>query len=232
MKSIFITGINRGLGKELFNQCIAKGYIVYGLLKNEEAYKELCISVPSTAILILVDIASDDSIEKIRSIVQDSCIDLLINNAGTGGTGYTIDTIESQELLNLFNIHCVGAFRVVQALHNNLLKSEHATVINMSSRLGSILNQSNGTYNNLTVSYAYRIAKAAQNMLTNCLKNELGAHITFVSLHPGKLKTPIGQSDAEIEPSIAAQQIIEHWESNTLKEADGIVELPDNLIGW
>ena len=113
-----------------------------------------------------------------------------------------------------------------------MLQAENATVVNLNSRLGSIERQSIGQYNHLTVSYAYRIAKAAQNMLTNCLRAEFQGKIKFISWHPGLLKTSIAQIDAHVEPADAAKMLIEAWEQHALKEENGILELPGNVIDW
>lgn len=59
-------------------------------------------------------------------------------------------------------------------------------------------------------SYSYRIAKAAQNMLTLCLQQELeNKGIGVTAIHPGKLKTEIGAFDANLTPAEGAQNIYE-----------------------
>lgn len=232
MKSIFITGITSGLGKALFSHCIQNDYIVYGLLRNAEEYNRLKQSLPNNAYLILADISEDKAIDTIQNAVQNKSIDLLINNAGIAGTASILHEVQTDELLRLFNVHCAGTLRVTKALEKNLLASTNAMVINVNSRLGSITRQSNGTYKDLTVSYAYRIAKASQNMLTNCLRAEFNDKVKFIALHPGKLKTEIAQPNADIEPEESARHIIDAWENNRLEEKNGIIELPESLIEW
>ena len=68
MKTILITGINKGLGKELFNKLVDKGYFVFGLLRNEETYKELLKNKPKNVELILADISNDNCIIEINKI--------------------------------------------------------------------------------------------------------------------------------------------------------------------
>jgi len=77
----------------------------------------------------------------------------LINNAGIGGNSHLIENIDSTEIIELFNIHCLGVFRTTKALANNLVKAKHPIILNMNSRFGSIARQAKGTYGNLTVSY-------------------------------------------------------------------------------
>lgn len=232
MKTILITGINRGLGKELFEQFLYKGYFVYGVVRNKNVFKKMSLNKHPDSELILTDISTDESITSIHNIVKDNPIDLIINNAGIQGLSSKLKDIEPSELIDLFNLHCVGSMRVIKALINNLLNSSNPIVINLNSRFGSITRQSNGTYDDITVSYSYRIAKAAQNMLTNSLRKEYNGQVLFVSIHPGKLKTKIASADADIEPSLSAKRIIDYWEGNMLKEENGIIEIPDNIIEW
>ena len=232
MKTILITGISRGLGKELFTLFVSKGYFVYGVLRNKLEADKWKNELPKNGKIILTDLSSDQSISSIQSAVGKNPIDLLINNAGIGGDSHLIDQIESDEILDLFNIHCLGVFRTTKAVKANLLKASKPIVLNLNSRLGSITCQSNGTYKNITVSYSYRIAKAAQNMLTNCLRTEFKEKIKFISIHPGKMKTDIAQVDADIEPELIANRILNHFENRTFEEENGIVELEKEIIEW
>ncbi len=232
MKTVFITGINRGLGKELFNLFTSENYFVYGVLRDPIEAEELRKNIPKNSKIIIADLTSDKSIDLIQQITKDIPIDLLINNAGIGGREHLIENIEPKEINDLFNIHCLGVFRTIKALKKNLLKAEKSTVLNLNSRLGSITRQSNGTYKNLTVSYSYRIAKASQNMLTNCLRSEFKDTIQFISIHPGKMKTEIASKDANIEPMDVAKRILSSFENGKLKEENGIIELEKEIIEW
>lgn len=232
MKTVFITGIGRGLGKEFFGQLTRKGYFAYGLLRNAEQYRELKAQMPTNAELILADISTDDCKEIISAAVGDKPIDLLINNAGIGAKAMYLDDVESQEVLDLFQVHCLGVLRVMQALMKNLLHSTNPVVLNMSSRFGSLGLQYDGTLKHVQASYAYRIAKAAQNMLTLCVRGELGDRIEFVSLTPGRLITELGRNDANLTPAEGAERIIDFWESGNFKSQNGILQVPDNLVAW
>jgi short-subunit dehydrogenase len=231
LKKVFITGISKGLGKELFEQFFKKGYFVYGLLRNKNEFEELAKDKKENTEFILADISSDDCIHKIQEVVKNERINLIINNAGISGNETNLENIETSEVLDLFNIHCLGVFRVLKALNKNFSNENRSVVLNLNSRLGSINRQCVGIYKNLEVSYSYRIAKASQNMLTNCLRQEFKNH-TFVSLMPGKLKTRISQTDADTLPSESAKKIIELWEQDKFKNENGIKELNGNLIEW
>lgn len=232
MQTVLITGISRGLGKALFNLFTSNGYFVFGVVRNASDKEKLEASAPDNSTIIVADLASDTAIESIRQVVQDQPIDLLINNAGIAGSAWQLKTVEATEIGNLFNVHCLGVLRTIKALRENLLRADKPVVLNLNSRLGSITRQSTGAYDHLAISYSYRIAKAAQNMLTNCLRIEFKAEIQFISLHPGKMKTEIASSDADSEPADVAQHILRHFESGKLVEEHGIVELGKEVIEW
>ena len=80
--SVIITGINRGLGKELFKLFISRGYIVYGILRNTSEANALKNELPKTGKLILTDLSFDQSIIDIQKVAGEPTIDLLINTAG------------------------------------------------------------------------------------------------------------------------------------------------------
>ncbi len=77
MKTILITGINRGLGKELFEQFLYKGYFVYGIVRNKDVFKKMSLDKHPDSELILTDISTDESITSIHNIVKDNPIDLI-----------------------------------------------------------------------------------------------------------------------------------------------------------
>ena len=232
MKNVVITGVSRGLGKELFHHFLSNGYSVYGVVRRETSFLKKEMSTFQKGKIILADISNDESIDILQNEIQDKPIDLLINNAGIGGKAFNLDKVESKEILDLLNVHCLGALRVIKALETNLLQSENPIVLNMNSRFGSITRQSNKSYKHLSVSYSYRIAKAAQNMLTNCLKNEFDGRIQFISLHPGKMKTEIAQEDANLDPSEVSKQILQYYTRGMFSEEHGIRELGKGLIEW
>jgi short-subunit dehydrogenase len=201
-------------------------------VRNQQKAQKLNDEIPANGKIILADLASDECMKTLQHAIGQTKVDLLINNAGIGGHAHLLDGVESEEILNLLNVHCLGVLRVTKALKENLLKANNPLALNMNSRLGSITRQSNGSYNNITVSYSYRIAKAAQNMLTACLRKEFNGQIKFLSIHPGKMKTAIAQVDADVEPQDIARKILAHFEGEKLYEENGITELEKELIEW
>ncbi len=232
MKKILVTGISKGLGKALTLNLIKNDCQVFGVIRDIRQFEIFEKSQQERIIPIVADLSTDDCIPIIQNVISNTPIDLLINNAGIGGRSFTLETASSEELLELFHIHCLGAFRVTKSIINNLLSTTNPTVININSRLGSITEQSKGTFSHLEVSYSYRIAKAAQNMLTSCLQNEFRKRLNVYSVHPGKLITEISQTDADVTAEVAAERIVAAWKQGGLNEKQGIINIGSEKYNW
>ena len=90
---------------------------------------------------------------------------------------------------NAFQTNCLGPFYLIHNFKNNLLRSNKPIVINIAIQAGSI-NQTQAGFG-----YAYRISKAALNMLTKTFAAECSEIIT-ISLRPSWIKTAIGGNNA------------------------------------
>ncbi|MCR8632481.1 SDR family NAD(P)-dependent oxidoreductase [Paenibacillus radicis (ex Xue et al. 2023)] len=208
-ETVLITGAGRGLGYELARIFYAHQYRVFPLVRTQTAAEELLMEMPYCH-PIIADVGEDDCIDSIRTVVGDltDTVDILINNAGIPGIAYQFSEVTTQEVGELFNVHCLGVIRTVKAVSNYLEQSANPRIINISSRLGSLAMTASGEFNEGGFSYSYRIAKAAQNMLSLCLDQELrkkGIHVS--SIHPGKMYTSCASHDANLEPHEAAGSI-------------------------
>lgn len=101
---------------------------------------------------------------------------------------------------------------VTQALLPNLLKAENAKVGIVTSRVGSIGDNSTGGM------YAYRSSKAAANSIGKSMAMDLqDKNITVLLLHPGIVKSgllPGSEAPEAVEPVEAATKL---W-NNVVKE--------------
>lgn len=106
-----------------------------------------------------------------------------------------------------FELNVAAPFRLVQALLPNLRRADNPLVINVSSRLASIAAQARGDYADLKSSYAYRVSKAAQNMLTVAIATECQGWLRCWAVHPGALLTGMALADAAKPPEQAACEL-------------------------
>jgi NAD(P)-dependent dehydrogenase (short-subunit alcohol dehydrogenase family) len=82
--------------------------------------------------------------------------------------------------------------RLAQTLLPTLLAAPAPVIVNVSSRLGSLAALAAGDFADRKTSYAYRVSKAAQNMLTVALAQELAGRVRCWAVHPGSLATAMG----------------------------------------
>ncbi len=133
----------------------------------------------------------------------------------------------------MFDLHCTGVMRCTRAALPYLRRSQRALLLNVSSRLGSLKRNAGGYFGTGRFSYDYRIAKAAQNMLTLCLSAELaGSGVSVCALHPGRLKTETGADDADTSPGEAAERLLNFVRTATPEVNGRFFDLFDGEIPW
>jgi NAD(P)-dependent dehydrogenase (short-subunit alcohol dehydrogenase family) len=211
--SVLITGAGRGFGNGLQRVFFENGWLTFPLVRNQSHADALSEKYSKACFPIIADISSDECIEVIETVLDEHSvpIDILINNAGMSGRVTQLKDVDSEEMLNLFQVHCLGALRVTRAAMPWLLRANNPYILNISSRLGSMRKNVLNEFSNRPSSYSYRIAKAAQNMLSLCLAQEFGSKgITVLAVHPGSIKTRAGYADAQFTEIEAAERLY-HW---------------------
>ncbi len=188
--TVLVTGANRGIGLELVRQMRARGHQVIGTARKPEQAMEL---KETGARLVQLDVTDSNSIRAMAEQLKGQRIDLLINNAGMlGHNAQSFAETDFDQVIATFDVNSLGPMRVTQALLPNILAGSGKTVIQISSTMGSIANNSGGYY-------GYRASKAALNMLNSSLALELADKgITSVVIHPGWVQTRLGGENAAI----------------------------------
>jgi NAD(P)-dependent dehydrogenase (short-subunit alcohol dehydrogenase family) len=176
------------------------------------------------------DVTNDD-VTCLVGALRQRPLDLLVNNAGVGTPGTPLTEVDVSSLLDIVNVNVGGVIRATRAVLPNLLTAPTPLVINVSSRLGSIHDQATGRYSDYSTSYAYRISKAAQNMATVCLANELSPRVRVWGIHPGRLRTGMGRAGADGDPTDAAHRLLE---LATAEDVDSprLLDLEGGEIAW
>ena len=143
---VLITGVSRGFGLELTREYCRLGWRVFGVFRSKADGAQLASKFGEAFVPILADLCDDSAVKKIRLSLEKETeyLSLLINNAGLGGSGHSIEETSVNEIQELFDVHCCGAIRCLQASLPFLRKAEQPTVVNVSSRVGSIRKVSSG----------------------------------------------------------------------------------------
>ncbi|MEM8884764.1 MAG: SDR family oxidoreductase [Planctomycetota bacterium] len=120
-------------------------------------------------------------------------VDGLIVNAGVQYRAASLAELDLDRVADVFDVNVFGPLRVVRALRPALEQGTRRVIAILSSRMGSF-----GEYDSSSM-YAYRASKAALNMFTRCVADELApAGFTTVALHPGWVRTDMGGPEASL----------------------------------
>ncbi|WP_193368069.1 SDR family oxidoreductase [Pelagibius marinus] len=194
MPTVLITGANRGIGFEFVKTFAADGWRVHACARNAEKSKKLR-ALDGNVICHKLDVTNGLKVASLARELAEQPIDLLINNAGVYGPRTGFGETDYEEWLNVLQVNTLAPLRMVERFVGLLEQGEGKTVVNISSVMGSIGNNSSGG------SYIYRSSKAALNMVTKTLSNDLGERgFTVVSFHPGWVQTDMGGEGADIAP--------------------------------
>ena len=114
-------------------------------------------------------------------------------------------------------VNLLGAFKVATAFQNNLAKAERGVLVNMSSDLGSMAQNTMGNM------YSYRTSKTALNMITKGLAVEWQDIIT-ISMAPGWCRTELGGMGAEIDPADSVTEQIKAIAGLTIAQSGQFID--------
>jgi NAD(P)-dependent dehydrogenase (short-subunit alcohol dehydrogenase family) len=222
-KIAVITGANRGLGfatARLLGQSDVKVLVgARSLAKGEQAAERLRGEGVDAEPLSL-DVASSASIQEAARQVEHQYgrVDILINNAGIlpEVTASDVDgPLDPRMFRESFEINVFGAVSVTKAFLPLLRKSAAGRIVNVSSTMGSLTDQSDPSsiYYGQVVP-AYQMSKAALNGLTIALSKTLkDTSIKVNSICPGWVQTDLGgpenKAAAPTTADEAAQIVVE-----------------------
>ena len=199
-KVALITGANKGIGKEIARQLGAQGMMVLigarDQLKGVETAAELMVQ-GMRARAIRLDVTDQHSIALAAQDIEDffGRLDVLVNNAGIALDGGPASDLDVETLRQTYDTNVFGVFAVTKAMLPLLRKSEAGRIVNMSSGLGSLTQNSDPEWGFAGVKpLAYNSSKAALNMITVIFAAELkGTPIKVNAADPGFTATDLNQ---------------------------------------
>ena len=214
-KIALITGANKGIGKEIARQLGALGMTVLmgarDAQRGEEAAAELKAG-GADAHAITLDVTDPATIDAAAAQIESDYgrLDVLVNNAGISidGSLSSALTLELDDLRRTYETNVFGVFSVIKAFVPLLQKSDAGRIVNMSSGLGSLTQNSDPSWGFAGVKpLAYNSSKAALNMMTVIFAAALkDTPIKVNAVCPGSVVTdlnPYGTRTAEQGAAIA-----------------------------
>ena len=200
-KVALVTGANKGIGKEIARQLGAQGMTVLIGARDEGRGQAAAAELKGEGLdahAIRLDVTDEATIgEAARQIERDfGRLDVLVNNAGIDlDAGRPALLLDVDALRRTYETNVFGVFAVTKALLPLLRKSEAGRIVNVSSGLGSLTENSDpqGQYANVKP-LAYNSSKAALNMITVIFAAELkNTGIKVNAADPGYTATDLNQ---------------------------------------
>lgn len=207
MKTVLITGANRGIGLGHAQRFAQRGIEVFATTRAPESAEELkalAHAHPGKFTVLHYDASEPDAPSALKAALSDTPIDLVLANAGASGeSGQALGNIHVEGVLELIRVNALAPLKLVEALIYNITLSERKLIAFQSSQMGSVGNNHSGG------SYEYRLSKSALNMIARNVSNDLKPRgVIAVALHPGWVQTRMGGASAPIsvQASVAGQQ--------------------------
>lgn len=186
-----ITGCSTGLGVQMAKALASQGAKIAAIARRQSMLdvvaKEITAEFGVEAVGISCDITDTESVDKTVAAIMERFgrIDILINNAGTGGVA-PAEQITDEQFANELNIDLFGSFKVARAVAKQaLLPAGYGRIINIASMYGLVGNK-------IAPCAPYHAAKGGVVNMTRALASEWGEKgITVNAICPGYFYTPL-----------------------------------------
>jgi len=180
-KNILITGVGKGLGKEILIKCIKNNSFVYGVCRSKSDYKFLR-QYKNKSKIFFGDVTNYKFIDKMFNYFKKRKIILngLVNNAGERQR-IKFSKLSKKKLLHIFEVNFFSIFNLIQKFTDHQKQVKKKSIVN----IGSIVALRG--FNHLS---GYASTKSAVDGLTRSLAIELSINnIRVNTVNPGFMKT-------------------------------------------
>ncbi len=205
-RTVLVTGANRGLGLEFVRQYADDRWRVFAACRapgSARELKELESHASGRIRVVALDVTQAASVMAAAEALRGEAIDLLLNNAGVGGPpGQKIGSLDYAAWARVLDANVLGPARVIEAFVENVAKSRDRRIVTVTSRMGSIADNSSGG------SYAYRSSKAGVNAAMRSFSIDLAPRgITCAVVHPGWVRTDMGGAGGKLTPEESVRSL-------------------------
>ena len=245
MKTIFLTGTNKGLGLEFTRQYLEQGNRVIATCRNTQKAPELMSLVNHYKGLLEVfymDLADFDSINNLGNLLRNREIDLFINNAATNA-GYVTNAeknvfgkLNPKIWIDVFSTNCVAPLLLAEVLYPNMLIGREKKMIFLTAKTASISDNSSGGF------YINRSARTALNQSVKSLSIDLKEDkISVAVISPGWVATDSGgvgmaneskRPKAMIDPMESVSGMIGVIDQFGFERTGLFIDYKGNIIPW
>lgn len=228
VKTIFITGANRGIGLEFVKQYAENGDRIYATTRSPETASGLqqLASIHNNVYILALDVANITEIQNLAKQLSSITVDILISNAGIYPESRFGKT-DPQAWLNAFQVNTLSTYFLAEAFLPHLRRASQAKLIAITSKMGSLDDNSSGG------EYIYRSSKTALNMVVKSLALDLRElNIAVATLHPGWVRTEMGGPNGLINTETSVSGLRKVIDDLTSKQSGEFIAYDGKSIPW
>jgi NAD(P)-dependent dehydrogenase (short-subunit alcohol dehydrogenase family) len=212
-RSVLITGVSTGIGHAATRAALARGWRVFGTLRQPTQAQALAADFGPHFHSLLLDVVDATAVHRAAAEVAEALgtqrLDGLINNAGIAVAGPLLH-LPIKEIRRQLEVNLIAPLQIIQAFAP-LLGSDPARqgppgrIVNISSVSGKMGYPFVG---------AYAASKHALEGASESLRRELMLYgIDVILYSPGAIRTPIwGKSDVSVFASTPYGGILKRME--------------------
>lgn len=234
MRTILITGANRGIGLEFVKQYSENNWRVLACCCQVSDLLNVLANDPNRNIQIFqLNVIDNHNITQLADVLANESIDIFLNNAGILGTSGTrfgdaeFGAVNIGSWIEAFKTNTIAPVMLAQCFVEHIASSQKKIIANMSSNMASIKLCDQGG------EYVYRSSKAALNMVTKSMAIDLKSRgIIVVALHPGWVKTDTGGPHAKIEPQESVKGLRSILDSVSLTQSGSFIAYNGHELPW
>jgi len=227
MKTVVISGANRGIGLEFVKQYLACGYQVVACCREPDKAESLQALTCTELQILPLDVTDAGSIQQLPGLLSGRAISLFINNAGVYGERQSLDEVEEELWLEVFRVNTIAPLLLTRALLPLMDRQAPGKLVYLSSKMGSIADNSGGGI------YIYRTSKTALNQVIKSLSIDLaGEGLLVAALHPGWVQTDMGGPGADIDTFTSVTGLRSVIENLNASGSGGFFNYDGSIIPW
>ena len=218
-KNVLITGVSKGIGKQIAIGVKAEGYNVFLTSRNEALLQELAKEI-SAADYGVCDLSSQKDLEKLSAFIEKNSIDILINNAGEYIYG-EIEKMDYEQISRIFATNLMAPATLCASVVPNMKAKKWGRIVNIGS-ISGVMGEANASL--------YSSSKSGLIGLTKALALELAeCEITVNTINPGWVETELGLKSIE-ESEFSLSETLETIPQKRFVHPDEITGLISYLI--
>lgn len=218
MKTVFVTGGSRGIGKAVAIKFAKEGYnIVVNYVSDQTNLDELKKEFETynvKALILKADVTNGEEIQKVvdTAVKEFGAIDVLVNNAGITKDNLLM-RMSDEEFDRVIEVNLKGTYIATKIVTKYMMKKRSGSIINLSSVVGVTGNA--GQCN-------YSASKAGIIGFTKSVARELSSrNIRANAVAPGFIATDM----TEVLPDNIKEQVNSQIPMKRMGTANEVAEL-------